>query len=250
MANRNVTRAVRLALIAAGMDSYEAHARRAMGYTDPRPLKVYVESPDCPEDKRNMRQFAKCRRLGLQFGLGHVKFVSIVKEWANIVITASQSKSIVNDFRAKETQIVALWKQLDNALKMHARRRDPEPFVVDYPSGRSAHYFDVRQSGDDGLKARTEMGGLESYLYGAMVFQGTVQGTARDLLVEAIRRVHNIIGQVVLHVHDELIVECAEESANDCLRVVRESMINSMESVFPEVPIVVEGAIHQSWGEK
>ena len=50
-----------LALLRSGVDIYEAHARRTMHYSDPRPLKGV--NPD-------MRQFAKCRVLALGFGLG------------------------------------------------------------------------------------------------------------------------------------------------------------------------------------
>ena len=56
--------------------------------------------------------------------------------------------------------------------------------------------------------------------------------------------------RIVSTVHDELIVECPEESAEDCLRVVKDNMTKAMAALFREVPVEVEAGICQTWNEK
>jgi DNA polymerase I-like protein with 3'-5' exonuclease and polymerase domains len=64
--------------------------------------------------------------------------------------------------------------------------------------------------------------------------------------------------QLVLAVHDELVVECAEEQAEEVARFVEEVMINGMDEVVnpsldaehPErVPVAVDVKPLESWGD-
>lgn len=227
-----------LALIAQGMDSYEAHARRSMGYTDTRSLKDYVHADDCPLEHRTMRQFAKCRRLGLQFGLGPVKFVMIVRQWAKLTITRAESTRIVNDFRAKEKGIVEQWNLLERALRIHIAQGIETPFEVELPSWRSLRYFNVtRAEGNTGFPVR---GQPHTKLYGGFLFQNSVQATARDVLGEAILATEGVIGDVVLHVHDELVVEVDEGLPTTALEEIMEAPI----AWAPDMPVKAD--VHES----
>ena len=166
-----------LDLVRGGMCIYEAHARTTMGYKEPMKFADWVKLPNCPFPK--MRDFAKCRRLGLQFGLGPVKFIVIAKEWAGLVINQSQSKETVSDFRKKEWRIVDMWTTLENALKAHAGR--PEPFTIELPSGRELHYFNVRRAVDPLFKREVtlvqyEPGGPDVSTWGGTLFENCVAG--------------------------------------------------------------------------
>lgn len=195
-----------LNLIRDGMDLYEAHARSNMGYTAPEKLKDYCDSPKCPPDQKNLRQFAKCRVLGLGFGLGSKKFVSIVKQWTGLTITSSEAKRIVDDFREKNQEITRTWLRLDRDMRRHSKNRPKtEPYAVELPSWRCLEYFEVNEA--DGLTARDERGGMILHWYGGKLFENVVQATARDILGEAILRLEKAGYPVVLHVHDEVVCE-------------------------------------------
>lgn len=197
-----------LDLIRSGLDLYEAHARSQMGYAFARALKDYCADPSTPEKDRNLRQFAKCRVLGLGFGLGFKKFVLIVMQWAGIKITPAEAKKIVDDYRRANPGIVRLWSMLDRAMRAHARKQTKEPFSVELPSWRSLEYFNV--NGSDDLQAQEERGGPFLYWYGGKLFENLVQATARDILGEAILRIEAAGFPIVLHVHDEVVVEVDE----------------------------------------
>jgi DNA polymerase len=200
-----------LELLRNGMDVYEAHARRTMGYNRPERLEDYVKSEACPEKDRNMRQIAKGRVLGLGFGMGFKRLMEFAKAQLGLVLTAAEAKRIVDDFRAANPGIVALWKKLDSAMRLHAYRQAQakrnEPFAIELPSWRSLEYFDVNTS-DDGVRARDERGGNVLHWFGGKLAENLVQSTARDILAEAILRIEAAGHSVVLHVHDEVVVEC------------------------------------------
>ncbi len=80
-----------------------------------------------------------------------------------------------------------------------------------------------------------------------------VQGGTADGMKMAIAKAARALPDdavIVSTVHDELIVECAEESADRCLALVRETMASQMSTLFPEVPVEVEANICTTWGEK
>jgi DNA polymerase len=181
-----------------------------MGYSRPEKLKDYVKSEACPEKDRSMRQVAKGRRLGLGFGMGKVRLREFAKTQLGLDLSPSEAERIVKDFREKEPGIVNCWKRLDDAMRIHAHRqsrdRTNEPFRVELPSWRSLEYFDVCNS-EDGIRAREEMGGHVVHWFGGKLFENVVQATARDILAEAILRIEAAGHSVVLHVHDEVVVE-------------------------------------------
>lgn len=80
-----------------------------------------------------------------------------------------------------------------------------------------------------------------------------VQGGTADGMKQAIILVSQRLPQtarIVSTVHDELVVECPDDLAEECRVIVSDAMVDAMAKLYPEVPIEVEANICENWGEK
>ena len=218
---------VMLDRLRAGEELYEAHARSTMGYKDPRPLA---------EVDNDMRQLAKCRVLGLGFGLGAPKFVRIVKAWTGKDISLEEARMVVRDFRGKNAPIVKTWKYLERMILNYDRdergRRAPAMTVL--PSGRAIQYFNLVESGSEegdrsSWSGRVVRGEPRRRLYGGSLFENLVQATAREILAVKIRETEDAGIPVVLHVHDEIVGEVPDADAEEAKNVLNRLMSEAPE---------------------
>ena len=209
-----------------GVDIYEAYARSMLGYTDPAPLRVKA-----PE----LRHKAKTLGLGLQFGLGANRLSIMAK------IPVNEAQDLVRIFRKANPGICAQWKGHEHSFKMEISRNSPI-FVIRLPSGRMVRYFDPQCSREEGLRASTKKGGPKWKWYGGALFQNSVQSIARDILADAILRLEANDLNVILHVHDEVILEVDEDKADECFAKAVEIM-STPPAWLPKIPLAVEGHI-------
>ncbi|RYD60861.1 MAG: hypothetical protein EOP83_18435 [Verrucomicrobiaceae bacterium] len=80
-----------------------------------------------------------------------------------------------------------------------------------------------------------------------------VQGGTADGMKHALVLIHDRLpksARIVSTVHDEVVVECREESAAECREIVATAMVEAMSALFPEVPVEVEANICTTWAEK
>jgi DNA polymerase len=219
-----------LSLVRSGVDIYEAHARSTMGYSAPSPLK------ESDPDKRSL---AKARVLGLGYGCGPQKFVTVAKNLGGIDITFADAKKTVADFRSKNPRISRLWNQLDRDFKRSAGG----DYSIELPSGRVLRYFNVAKTPRGYYAAATERGGKLRSLYGCLLTENLVQATARDLFAEHLLQIHRAgIGRIVFHVHDEVIVEVPSSHADEA-----RAQIQAIMSITPAwlsgCPVAAESKI-------
>jgi DNA polymerase-1 len=83
------------------------------------------------------------------------------------------------------------------------------------------------------------------------VLNAPVQGTAADILkralAELLPRLRPLGANIVAVVHDEVIVEVAEELAGEAERIVRDTMESAGAAYLPDLPVVVEAKIARDW---
>jgi len=215
-----------LALIRQGYGVYEAFARANMGWTGG---SLKDEDPD-------QYQMIKIMVLGLGFGCGWEKYISIAAEYeVDLCATdpefietrnpftgeikkvsgyGTTSKKIVNEFREKSPKTKGLWQQLDDAFK----RSIGETFEMQLPSGRSMRYDKVRadtrieKDPETGKPIRrtemtAEVGGKRKKFYGGKLTENIVQATARDVMAFHLLALEDAGLRVLFHVHDEAICE-------------------------------------------
>lgn len=216
-----------LDLIRSGIDCYEAHARASMGYEDPRPLK----------DVDNvMRGLAKARVLALSYGVGSGKFVGMAKTLAGLELSLEESKLQVSEFRKTNPKTINFWNTLERGIKLSTSRG--EPYEIELPSGRVINYWNLRNEmfrGRKQVRADIALGDdrNDSY-YGAKLCENVVQATARDVFAECLLRVNSDPRfDVVLHVHDEVIVEADPDiDAQEIL-----PLMTQQPNWLPELPV-------------
>lgn len=133
---------------------------------------------------------------------------------------------LVRQWRQANPRIIRLWAQVENAAVMAVRQRTrvrlgrltfqsrSGMLLITLPSGRKLCYVKPRiqtnRFGGDGL---TYEGVGESKkwtrieTFGGKLTENIVQATARDLLAEAMLRLRDAGFEIVMHVHDEVVLE-------------------------------------------
>lgn len=228
-----------LDLISTGVSIYEAYARQNLGWT----------GGSLKKENKELYFLSKCVVLGLGFGAGAEKFLTIAKNLANVDLTANdpefvpktekdgtpvvdaegkpvmlsgrgtEARRLVKQYRESNPGITALWRRLDDGFRASCGGS----FEIGLPSGRSLRYGDVRReprtvlNEDTGKMERrwtftADIGGRRFPMWGGVFFENLVQATARDVLGEAMLTLEAIPGcRVLFSVHDEVVLECAPE---------------------------------------
>ena len=178
----------------------------------------------------HLRQKGKIAELALGYGgsVGALKAMGAL----NYGLTEEELKPLVDAWRQSNPRIVKFWWDVDRAATTCVRARVPAEthsirflyqsgmmFIV-LPSGRRLVYvkpkMGVNRYGSEsvtyeGVGEQKKWLRLESY--GPKFVENIVQATARDILVEAMRRLEAAGYQIVMHVHDEAVIEAPADSS-------------------------------------
>lgn len=178
----------------------------------------------------HLRQKGKIAELALGYGgsVGALKAMGAL----NYGLTEDELKPLVDAWRQSNPRIVKFWWDVDRAATTCVRDRVSAEthgirffyqsgmmFIV-LPSGRRLVYvkpkMGVNRYGSEsvtyeGVGEQKKWLRLESY--GPKFVENIVQATARDILVEAMRRLEAAGYQIVMHVHDEAVIEAPVDSS-------------------------------------
>ena len=187
--------------------------------------QVFGVEPD--QVSPEMRRSAKAVNFGIVYG------ISAFSLSQDIGVTVAQAKAYMDRYfatypgvRAYMDHVVAQAKRDGYVSTLMGRRRW-------LPELKSSN-FNTRSFGE------------------RVALNMPIQGTAADIIKLAMIRVRDRLrregfqGELVLQVHDELIVECPEAEQEAVCTLLREEM----EGVFPlSVPLVAETHAGKSWAE-
>jgi DNA polymerase len=214
-----------LDLVRSGANPYEAHAMTAHGW---RGKKLKAEDP---------RLYALCKaeRLGLGYGCGAEKFVTVARVLGGLDVSLDESKKIVSDFRFTNPAITTLWKKLEHAFK----RRDGQPYRLELPSKRRLRYFDVDA---EEMTAAVVRGGPRLNFYGGKLCENMIQAMARDVFADGLLHVEAAGFNPILTVHDEVVCELPEKDAAAALpEIIR--LMTVPPAWAPDLPLSAEGEL-------
>jgi DNA polymerase bacteriophage-type len=200
----------------------------------------------------DQRAIGKMAILGLGYGMGWKTFQAQCLA-RGIEITEDFAKGVVKAFRRKYPKIVAFWKKMETVMgdtlkfgeersgNLHMTRNQQNDIAVHLPSGRDMWYIHVLAAqnrwGGDSFSHKTVDSKTKQWArretYGGMLTENIVQAVARDLLAEAMIRVSEYFN-IVLHVHDEIVVEAEKTKDMDLT-------FNHFCDVMSEVPSWAHG---------
>lgn len=178
------------------------------------------------------RSIGKTAVLSLNFGSGHKVFAGMVHKASGITLSMEEAKTIVNAYRARYPKIPRAWYAAGDALiaavsagKQGTIKVRGFPLVIGrarravysvLPSGRRLYYWIPSMAPDAMGRPQVAVAGFSvknrTDLWGGDIFAHAVQGTARDIIAEAMLRLDGAGFRPVMSVHDEVVCEEPDDS--------------------------------------
>lgn len=219
-----------LNMIRTGMDIYEAHARMNLLYEGKE--KLAIADPE-------LRQICKARVLGLGYGCGSKTFkdVALSLTAGKLKLTEQEAHSIVTNYRSMNKGIVKYWDHLEKIATTREGDR-----TIPLPSGRPLR-FTVTKTNP--LTVEYIKGKPEQRTWGSKLCENVIQAIARDVLADTLVSLDSMGLNVVLHVHDSVVLEVPKDKANDIIKSVTE-VVTKAPSWLPELPLEVD--IRKNYG--
>ena len=202
----------------------------------------------------NLRQKGKIAELALGYGgsIGALKAMGATK----LGLTEDELPPLVEMWRQASPHIVHFWWDIDKAAKVCIKTRLPQEshdmkftyrsgcMFLKLRSGRSLCYpqpkIGINRFGSEsitfmGINTVKKWSRIETY--GAKLVENIVQATSRDLLAEAMHRLEAAGNPVVMHIHDEAVIEAPTGRS-----------LATMVKIMTEVPDWANGLILNATG--
>ena len=215
-------------------DIYEAFAIR-FGQWDSR-REFFKKVP-------NLRHKIKAMVLGCGYGAGKKRFA----EMSNM--EQSEADKAVDLYRDAMESVTRLWRQynadISGAYNL-SNQGMPTPFTVDLPSGRVLNYglisADKVEGGRTQHTAYFPKGAkmVPIRLWGGFIAENASQALARDIFSDMLVRVAAAGHNIIMHVHDEIVVEADADKADAALVDILNIMSTPPEWIA-DIPLSAEG---------
>ena len=201
---------------------YEATAARMFSI----PIEMVTKGSD-------LRQKGKVAELAL----GYQGSLNALKRMGGEAMGLSDGEmmNIVRKWRTANPSIVDFWNDVDNCAKTAIIRNskvvseyqglefesDGMFLTIKLPSGRKLFYYKPRLKAGKGNTTSISYQGViqetktwgEIDTYGGKITENIVQAIARDLLAESMLKVDKAGYDIVMHVHDEIVVDTSDKNA-------------------------------------
>lgn len=189
----------------------------------------------------HLRQKGKVAELALGYGGGPPAMINMGA--LRMGLSEAELPEIVSKWREASPRITQLWKGVEHA-GMQAVRYSEETALphgvtffrtgklmhIQLPSGRCIRYFaphiTKNRFGQDSIGYQAYDNGKWGHAetWGGKLTENIVQAIARDCLRDAMLRVAKIYPDIVMHIHDEMVVEVPEDTAELALSEICEAM--------------------------
>ena len=230
------------------LDPYKVNAAATYG----------VQYSDVTDDQR---QVGKVQELALGFGGATGAFAAMGRVYG-VRFDEPQARRIVDAWRRANLWAVSFWQELENAYMSAMRHRGHEfsagrvTYVYDgqhlwymLPSGRVLCYPYAKFEGEHLTYAKAAWKPAadatewpRARLWSGLACENVTQASAHDILRAALRQVPD----VVLHVHDEIVVETDEP---DRAKLELARMMTTPPAWATGLPLAVEAKVMERYGK-
>lgn len=217
-------------------------------------MKVFEEGKDIycssasqmfgvPVEKHGVNSYLRQKGKIAELALGYGGSVGALKAMGalDMGLTEEELQPLVDAWRNSNPMITSLWWNVDRAVKTCIKQRIETKthgikfswksgfLFIELPSGRKLAYVKPRIGENkfggesvtyEGVGNAKKWERLESY--GPKFVENIIQGTARDILIFAMKTLRNC--QIVAHIHDEIIIEADKRMS---LSAVCEQMVRT-----------------------
>ena len=192
-------------------------------------FKLTCDIQDVKKLFKDLRDLGKRVNFGVVYGVGARKFA------LNVGIPESEAKSHIKGFY---TLYSGVSDYLENIEEIGVKNQSVRTLA-----GRLIKFrFD---SSDMKQVSKIRRNSRNSPIQG---LTGDILKTALPKMREKLRQYNN--ARIVNIVHDETVVECDEDQANDVAYHVENEMLKAATSYITEVPVLAEISIGDSWASK
>lgn len=176
-----------------------------------------------------LRQKGKIAELALGYGGGVGAMISMGA--IDMGLAEEELQPIVDSWRQSNTAIVKLWWDVHRCVIKAVKDKQPQTYkcltfeyqsgmlFIGLPSGRRLAYakpsvyrndYDRDEIAYMGVDATKKWGKIDSY--GPKFVENIIQAMSRDILAEAMARMEAAGYDIVMHVHDEAVIEAPRDA--------------------------------------
>ena len=177
---------------------------------------------------KDQRRHAKAINFGLIYGMGVFGLMQ------GTGLTRSEAENFIKEYF---TDFPGVKNYLDNIRKVAA-----EQGYVETMLGRKRYFPELKQAANQQIRARAEREAINS----------PIQGSAADIMKLAMLKLPDALkkaglnAQILLQVHDELVLECPEKELEETAKVTQEVMKGAYKL---SIPLETDAAVGKNWGE-
>jgi len=190
-----------------------------------------------------LRHKIKAMVLGCGYGAGKKRFAEMSG------MTQTEAGAAVDLYRSSMDSVTRLWREFNNDIVGAYNLSEqgmPTPFTVDLPNGRVLDYGMISADNVEGGRIQhtayfpkgVKMVPIK--LWGGFIAENASQALARDIFADMLVRVSNAGHNVIMHVHDEIVVEADADKAEDALADIL-SIMSTPPEWIADLPLAAEG---------
>jgi DNA polymerase bacteriophage-type len=233
---------------------------------------------------KDQRQVGKVAELSLQYGGGENAFLGMARGYG-VVVSLPEAKRIKDTWRQANPWAQHIWNDIERAAMLAVNRPGqrfkagrlsyfavenilcggvtlfcelPDQRLLTYPDCRVEHvetpWGETRPALTCLRAAFVPKAGEKEWprssLWGGLLFENAVQGTAASVLREALRELDRFpfSAGVVLHVHDEIVVETLADNSDQAI-VLLDHTMNHTPDWAPGLPLKAEVKVLERFGK-